>query len=419
MNNTTDFNYFNTLLVQSVGSKVGPIAPTITPSAAYGYENAEQAEGIFAGEVNLPLYARVGNPTNAKLESIVAKMEGGFGAIATSSGMGAISMVCTAFLSTGDELLCIGGFFGGTYSLVNETLARFGVTNSFCNVDDFTHIENALKRGIKMVVFESVGNPSLTLPDVQRIIDLCNQYETLVMIDNTATPLLLRPLEMGADISVHSSTKNMSGHSAALGGIAVFRAVKEEGDKLLNDKYADVHKIVKKMGKKAFIPICKKRAIRDLGMTANAFGSFMTMIGLETLSLRVERINKSVEAVAALLDEKLPEGVSVNHPSLASSPDNARYKSDFAQGCGPLLSIDCGTKERAFTFLNKLNLVIQTANIGDNRTLALHMTSTIYSDFNEEARKFLGVHEGLIRVSIGLEDPKSIAEDFLQAANAL
>ncbi|GIT97445.1 PLP-dependent aspartate aminotransferase family protein [Sulfurovum sp. TSL1] len=419
MNNTTDFDYFNTLLVQSVGSKVGPIAPTITPSAAYGYENAEEAEGIFAAQVNKPLYARVGNPTNAKLEAIVAKMEGGFGAIATSSGMGAISMVCSAFLSAGDELLCIGGFFGGTYSLVNETLARFGVKNTFCTVDDFEHIEATLQRGIKMVLFESVGNPSLTLPDIQRIIDLCNQYETLVMIDNTATPLLVRPLEMGADISVHSSTKNMSGHSAALGGIAVFRAVKEEGDKLMNPKYADVHKIVKKMGEKAFIPICKKRAIRDFGMTANAFGSFMTMIGLETLSLRVERINKSVETVAALLDEKLPEGVSVNHPSLASSPDHERYKSDFAQGCGPLLSIDCGTKERAFTFLNKLKYVIQTANIGDNRTLALHMTSTIYSDFNEETRKFLGVHEGLIRVSIGLEDPKVIAEDFLQAANAL
>ncbi len=419
MNNTTDFDYFNTLLVQSVGSRVGAIAPTITPSAAYGYENAEEAEGIFAAQVNKPLYARVGNPTNAKLEAIVAKMEGGFGAIATSSGMGAISMVCTAFLSAGDELLCIGGFFGGTYSLVNETLARFGITNTFCTVDDFEHIEATLQRGIKMVLFESVGNPSLTLPDIQRIIDLCNKYETLVMIDNTATPLLVRPLEMGADISVHSSTKNMSGHSAALGGIAVFRAVKEEGDKLLNPKYADVHKIVQKMGEKAFIPICKKRAIRDFGMTANAFGSFMTMVGLETLSLRVERINKSVETVAALLDEKLPEGVNVNHPSLPSSPDHARYKSDFAQGCGPLLTIDCGTKERAFTLLNKLNLVIQTANIGDNRTLALHMTSTIYSDFNEETRKFLGVHEGLIRVSIGLEDPKDIAEDFLQAANAL
>jgi len=415
----TDFDYFNTLLVQNIGSRVGPIAPTITPSAAYGYENAEQAEGIFAGEVNLPLYARVGNPTNAKLESIVAKMEGGFGAIATASGMGALSMVTTAFLNTGDEILCIGGFFGGTYSLVNETMKRFGVSNSFCEVDDFDHIETTLKRGVKMVIMESVGNPSLTLPDVQKIIDLCNEHETLLMIDNTATPLLLRPLTMGADIVVHSSTKNMSGHSAALGGIAVFRAVKEEGDKLLNEKYADIHKIVKKMGKKAFIPICKKRAIRDMGMTANAFGSFMTMVGLETLSLRVERVNQSVETISLLLDEKLPKGVSVNHPCLASSPDNARYKSDFAQGCGPLLSIDCGTKERAFAFLNKLNLVILTANIGDNRTLALHMTSTIYSDFNDEARKFLGVHEGLIRVSIGLEDPKAIADDFLQAANAL
>lgn len=422
MNNskhTTDFDYFNTLLVHSVGSKVGPIAPSVIPSAAFGYQDAQEAERIFAAEVNKPLYARVGNPTNAKLEGIVAKMEGGLGAIATSSGMGAISMVCTAFLNAGDEILCIGGFFGGTYSLVNETLARFGVTNTFCEVDDFKHIEGVLKRGIKMVIFESVGNPSLTLPDVQRIIDLCNRYETVVMIDNTATPLLLRPLTMGADVVVHSSTKNMSGHSAALGGVAVFRAVKEEGDKLLNEKYKDLHKIVNKMGKKAFIPICKKRAIRDFGMTANAFGSFMTMVGLETLSLRVERINQNVEAVSAILDEKLPEGVSVNHPSLSSSPDNARYKADFSQGCGPLLTIDCGTKERAFAFLNKLNLVILTANIGDNRTLALHMTSTIYSDFNDDARKFLGVHEGLIRVSIGLEDPKSIAEDFLQAANVL
>lgn len=419
MGNTTDFNFFNTELVHAVGSSVGPIAPTITPSAAYGYVDAQEAEGIFSAQVNKPLYARVGNPTNAKLEGIVAKFEGGIGAIATASGMGAISMVCTAFLNTGDEILCIGGFFGGTYSLVNETLARFGVTNSFCEVDDFAHIEGALQRGIKMVLFESVGNPSLTLPDVQGIIDLCNQYDTVVMIDNTATPLLLRPLTMGADIVVHSSTKNMSGHSAALGGVAVFRAVKEEGEKLLNEKYKDLHKIVKKMGKKAFIPICKKRAIRDFGMTANAFGSFMTMVGVETLALRVERINQNVEEVAALLDENFPQGVCVNHPSLPSSKDHARYKADFSQGCGPLITIDCGTKERAFVFLNALKLVILTANIGDNRTLALHMTSTIYRDFDDEACKFLGVHEGLIRVSIGLEDPKAVAEDFLQAARSL
>ncbi len=415
----TDFEYFHTLLVHEVGNKIGPVAPTITPSAAYGYTDAKEAEGIFASQVNKPLYARVGNPTNAKLESILAKMEGGFGAIATSSGMGAISMVCTAFLSAGDELLCIGGFFGGTYAYVNETLSRFGVRNSFCDVDDFAHIESRLKKGIKMVLMESVGNPSLRLPDIQAIIDLCNRYDTLLLIDNTATPLLLRPLLMGADIVVHSSTKNISGHSASLGGIAVFREVKENGDKLHNPKYTDVHKIVKKMGKKAFIPICKKRAIRDLGMTANAFGSFMTMIGLETLSLRVERINKSVEKIALMLDEKLPKGISVNHPCLHSSPDHTRYKKVFSDGCGPLLTLECGTKKRAFALLDRLQTVIQTANIGDNRTLALHMQSTIYSDFSEEARRFLGVTEGLIRVSIGLEDPIDIAEDFLQAAQGL
>ena len=414
-----DFNYYNTLLVQSVGTKVGPIAPTIVPSAAFGYEDAEQAEGIFAGEINSPLYARVGNPTNAKLESVVAKMEGGVGAIATSSGMGAISMVTTAFLKAGDEVLCIGGFFGGTYTLMNETMKRFGVSNSFCDVDDFSHIEATLERGVKMVIMESVGNPSLRLPDMQKIIDLCNRHETLLVVDNTATPLLLRPLEMGADIVVHSSTKNMSGHSAALGGIAVFRAVKEEGDKLHNEKYADVHKIVKKMGAKAFIPICKKRAIRDMGMTANAFGSFLTLLGLETLSLRVERINRSVAQVVKILDEKLPDSVSVNHPSLPRSEDYARYELDFEHGCGPLLTLDCGNKENAFTLLDRLTLVTQTANIGDNRTLALHMTSTIYSDFDDDARKFLGVHAGLIRVSIGLEDPQTIADDFLQASSEL
>ena len=411
-----DFNYYNTLLVQSVGSKVGPIAPTLVPSAAFGYEDAEHAEGIFAGEVNAPLYARVGNPTNAKLESVVAKMEGGFGAIATSSGMGAISMVTTAFLNAGDEVLCIGGFFGGTYTLITETMKRFGVTNSFCEVDDLKHIESKLKLGVKMVLMESVGNPSLRLPDIKMIADICHVYETILVVDNTATPLLVRPLELGADIVVHSSTKNMSGHSAALGGIAVFRAVKANDEKLLHEKYADVHKIVKKMGVKAFIPICKKRAIRDMGMTANAFGSFLTMLGLETLSLRVERVNNSVEKVAKILEEKLPEGVTVNHPSLLSSQDHKIYRRDFKQGCGPLLTLDCGTKERAFTLLNRLKLAILTANIGDNRTLALHMASTIYSDFDESTRRFLGVTEGFIRVSIGLEDPQTIADDFLQAS---
>jgi O-acetylhomoserine (thiol)-lyase len=414
--NSANFEHYNTLLVQNIGNRVGPIAPTITPSAAFGYESADEAEGIFEGSVAKPLYARVGNPTNAKLESVVAAMEGGVGAIATSSGMGALSMVAMALLSSGDEILCIGGFFGGTYSLVNETLTRFGVQNSFCAVDDLEHIESKLKSGIKLVLMESVGNPSLRLPDIEYIIELCNRYDTVITIDNTSTPLLLQPLKMGADIVVYSSTKSLCGHSAALGGAAIFRAVDKDSDKLLHPKYADLHKFVHKMGAKAFMAILKKRAIRDLGMTANAFGSFMTLTGLETLSLRVERVNQSVAKIAAHLDAKLPQDISVNHPSLPTHPDHERYKQDFTQGCGPILTLECGTKERAFEILNRLKIVIQTANIGDNRSLALHMTSTIFRDFDEEARKFLGVHEGIIRVSVGLEEPALITEDFLQAA---
>jgi O-acetylhomoserine (thiol)-lyase len=397
-----------------VGSKTRAISPVIASSAAFGYENAQEAEGIFMGQVNNPLYARVGNPTTSKLEAIIAKMEGGLGAVATSSGMGALSMVMTAYLKTNDEVLCIGGFFGGTYTLVTETMKRFGVQNSFCETDNFSHIEEKLKSGIHMVMVETVGNPSLELPDLKRIINLCNQYETLLVVDNTVTPLTMRPLEMGADIVIHSTTKAMSGHSSALGGVAIFRAIKEN-DKLLNNKYKELHPIINKMGKKAMVAISKKRAMRDMGMSSNAFGSFLTMLGLETLALRLERVNNSIPIIASILREKLPSHIKVSHPSLSSHRYNERYLSDFNGACGPIMTLECGNKATAFKLLNNLKLVTQTANIGDNRTLALHMASTIYRDFNSEIQKSLGVTDGLIRISIGLEDPKVIAEDFLEA----
>lgn len=413
-----DFDYFNTLLVQNVGSKVRAIAPTITSSAAYGYENAEEAEAIFKGEVANPLYARIGNPTTAKLESIIAKMEGGLASIATSSGMGALAMVMTAYLKADDEVLCIGGFFGGTYTLVNETMKRFGVKNSFCGIDEFDVIEEKLKKGIHLVLLETVGNPSLELPDLPKIIALCKQYNTLIVVDNTVTPLTCRPLELGADIVVHSTTKAMSGHSSALGGAAIFRAVKEN-DKLMDVKYKHLHKIIEKMGKKAMVAIAKKRAMRDIGMSANAHGSFLTMLGLETLALRLERVNNSIPKVVKALDEKLPKTITVSHPSLVSNQYHDRYTNNFDKACGPIFTLDCKNKETAFQLLNNLKLITQTANIGDNRTLALHMASTIYRDFDQETQSYLGITDGLIRVSMGLEDPMTIVEDFLQAIESL
>ena len=172
-------------------------------------------------------------------------------------------------------------------------------------------------------------------------------------------------------------------------------------------------KFIKGAKKMALVPNAKKRALRDFGMSANAQASYQTMLGLETLPLRLTRIIESVEVIAKALSEK---GLDINHPCLESHPHHERYKSDFSNGCGTLLTIDMGSKERAYEFINKTKIATITANIGDSRTLALHMASTIYSDFDAPTRKFLGITDGLIRISIGLENPQDIIDDFLQAA---
>lgn len=410
-----DFDYFDTLLPQIVGSKTGAIAPTIVPSAAYGYESAQEADAIFSGEIQKPFYARMGNPTNAKLESVMSEIDGGVGAIVTSSGMGAISMVLTALLKSKDEVLCIGGFFGGTYALMKETLPRFGIKGDFCDVDDFEYIESKLQNGVAVVMVESVGNPNLKLPDLQKISDLCNNYNTILIVDNTATPLSVQPLKMGADIVVYSSTKNISGHSASLGGVALFNKVEPSG-KLNHEKYSHLQNIVQKLGERAFIGICKKRSMRDFGMSANAFGSFLTLLGIETLSLRMKKVLENIEKISSILDENLPKSV-VRHPSLSKHEHYQRYRSNYLMGCGSLMTLELGDQENAFKFLNATKLITQTANIGDNRTLALHMKSTIYKDFDEDALQILGITDGLVRVSVGLENPSDIANDLIEAFN--
>ncbi len=405
------YEYFNTLLPHLTAQSEGAIAPQITPSAAFGYASAQEAEAIFAGEAPKPVYARMGNPTGGRLEQALAKMEGGAGAVVTASGMSAIAMVLTAFLQSGDRILCVGGFFGGTFAMMKETMPRFGIEADFCDVDAFEEMEKVLESGVKMVFAESVGNPNLRLPDIRRMAILCDRYGALFVVDNTLTPLIVQPLKMGADIVVYSTTKIISGHSAALGGAVLFRALKTENEKLAGEKFASIHPFLKK-GKGAMMMVLKKRSMRDFGMSANAFASFLTMLGLETLALRTQRVNASVEKTARLLFD---EGVKVRHPSLQNHEHNLRYEALFEDGCGPVLTIDCGTKARAFKFLNESKLLIQTANIGDNRTLALHMASTIYRDFTEEERKQMGITPGLIRLSIGLETPLVLAEDMIGA----
>ncbi len=408
------FEEYCTEFVQDIGSKDGAVSPSITNSASFAYATPEIAEGIFDGSVKKPLYSRMGNPTTAKLETIMAKMDRGIGAVATSSGMAATTLATMSLLESGDEIISIGGLFGGTYALFSETLSRFGIKTLFFDVDEFENIRNAINENTKIIFLESVGNPNMRLPDIKKIAQIANDAGVVLMVDNTITPMSISPLELGADIAVYSTTKIICGNSSALGGCVVFRAVNDGEDKFKTPRYKELHKFIKGAGKMALIANAKKRAMRDFGMSANANSSYLTMLGLETLPLRMQRIVSSVTTIA---EELSKNGLNINHPCLEAHPHHERYLNDFQNGCGTLFTLDMGTKEKAYQFLNKTKLATITANIGDSRTLALHMASTIYSDFDEETRKFLGITDGLIRISIGLENPKDIIEDFLAAAN--
>ncbi len=406
------YEKFSTRFVQLLGNKDGAVSPEIVNSAAFAYGTPETAEGIFAGSINKALYSRMGNPTSAQLERVLSAMDNGAGAVATSSGMAATALATLSLLRSGDEMISIGGLFGGTYSFFKETLSRFGVDTHFFDVDALDAIAAAITPRTKIIFLESVGNPNMRLPDIPAIAAMANKAGIVLIVDNTITPISIAPLDLGADIVVYSTTKIASGNSAALGGAVVFRAVQEQ-DKLRQDRYKELHTFIDKVGKTALIANAKKRAMRDFGMSANAQASYLTMLGMETLPLRMERIVKSAQMVALKLYD---EGLHVNHPSLPSHPHHIRYIKYFSGGCGTLMSIDFGTKERAFEFLQRSKLVTITANIGDSRTLALHMASTIYRDFNEEERDFLGITDGLVRISIGLENPEDIIADFLEAA---
>lgn len=390
------------------------ISTPIVSSASFFYKNSQEAEDIFSGNSSQFLYSRMGNPTSAKLEEKLSEMDNGIASIVTSSGMGAITMVITSLCSSGDEIISIGGLFGGSYALMSETLSRFGISTKFFDVDDFENIEKNITSKTKVIFCESVGNPNLRLPDLEVLGKIASKHNVVFIVDNTLTPVIVQPLSYGADIVVYSTTKILCGNSSALGGAAVFKEVKE-GDKFHTERYAFLKPFIDKLKGKALIGCAKKRALRDFGMSANPHSSYQTLLGLETLELRTNRINTSCEIIAKIIKN---EGINVNHPSLESNVDNALYKESFAEGCGSIITIDMGTQEKAYKFLDSSKLITLTANIGDSRTLGLHMASTIYKDFSDSEKKYLGITDGLIRLSIGLEKPQDIIDDFLRCYEA-
>lgn len=398
-----------------MGNFNSAISTPIVNSASFSYENSEEAQNIFCGMSPKPLYSRMGNPTSIKLEQVLASHDKGVAAVATSSGMGAISMVVTSLCSSGDEIISIGGLFGGNYALFSQTLTRFGIKTHFLSMDEIDTIEELINENTKVIFCESVGNPNLRLTPVDTIAKVANENGVALLVDNTTTPYLF-PIKLGADIVLYSTTKVISGNSSALGGAAIFRAIKKGNDKFKTPRYKFLNPFIEKLKTKALIGCAKKRALRDFGMSANAHASYQTLLGLETLELRNEKIKQNCEIIAQTLNSN---GLNVNHPSLESNVDSKLYTTLYKNGTGSILTLDMGTKEKAFQLLDNLENIILTVNIGDSRTLALHMASTIYRDFTKEEQEFLGVSVGLIRFSIGLEDPNLIIDSILNSYKSL
>lgn len=409
------FEHFASLLPKLVGSFDGAISPAITNSASFAYGNSKNAEDIFSGALMKPVYSRMGNPTNAKLESILATIDGGVGAVVTSSGMAALNLAILSICASGDEIIAIGGLFGGTYAMFKDTLSRYGIKTHFFDTDEKEAVEKAINKNTKVIFCESVGNPNMRLPDIKYYGDLSNKHKLCFMVDNTTTPIVIAPIELGADMVIYSTTKIMTGNASTLGGAVVFKEV-VKGDKFHDAKYSFLEKFIEKAGKNALIMNAKKRVMRDFGFSANAFSSYLTMLGLETLAIRSQRISQNIEKFAKTLEGN---GFVVRHPSLKSHEHHELYKNSFPYGCGMMMTVDMGTKEKACKFLDNLKTVFITANLGDCRTLGLHVKSTIYSDFSEEEREMLGITDGLIRLSIGLESVETLVEDFMQAKKSV
>jgi len=258
------------------------ISTPITSSASFSYSSCQEAQDIFDGKVSKPLYSRMGNPTTTILEGKLAHMDNAIACVCTSSGMGAITMSIMSLCSKGDEIIAIGGLFGGTYALFTQTLTRFGIKTTFLSASDVDKIEQNINDNTKLIFCETIGNPNLRLLDIEQVANISNKHGVALMVDNTSTAKILKPLDLGADIAVYSTTKVISGNSSALGGASTFKAIKE-GGKFYSSRYEFMKPFLKKMGAKALFGVNKKRAMRDFGMSANANASYHTILGMETL----------------------------------------------------------------------------------------------------------------------------------------
>ena len=394
-------------------------AVPIYQTTSYVFRNCAHAAARFGLTDAGNIYGRLTNSTQDVLEKRLAALEGGVAALATASGAAAISYTIQALAQAGDHIVAQKTIYGGSYNLLAHTLPQFGVSTTFVNSHDLTEVENAIQDNTKAIYLETLGNPNSDIPDIDAIAAIAQRHGLPLVIDNTfGTPYLVRPIEHGADIVLHSATKFIGGHGTTLGGIIVDSG---KFDWKANGKYAPIanpnpsyHGVsfVDAVGPAAFVTYIRAILLRDTGAAISPFNAFLLLQGVETLSLRLDRHTENTKKVVEFLANH-PKVEHVNHPSLPEHPDHALYEKYFANGGGSIFTFEIkGGQEEAHKFIDSLEIFSLLANVADVKSLVIHPATTTHSQLSAEELLDQGIKPNTIRLSIGTEHIDDIIADL-------
>lgn len=400
-------------------------AVPIYQTTSYVFHDCQHAADRFALKDAGNVYGRLTNSTQAVLEERVAALEGGVAGLAVASGAAAVTYAITNIANAGDHVVASKTIYGGTYNLLAHTLSKFGITTTFVDPDDYEELEAAIKDNTKLVYIETLGNPNSNISDIERSADIAHRHGLPLLIDNTfGTPYLIRPIEHGADIVVHSATKFIGGHGTSLGGVIVDGGTfdwKKNPEKFpgFNKPDASYHGLIFGDIPAPFVTRVRTLLLRDQGAAISPFNAFILLQGLETLSLRVERHVFNTLKVLEYLENQ-PLVKKINHPAEASHPNHDLYERYFPNGAGSIFTFEIdGDQQKAFDFIDHLKIFSLLANVADVKSLVIHPLSTTHSELSVEEAVDQGIYPSTIRLSIGTEHYKDIIADLDQAFEAV
>ncbi|WP_248034260.1 O-acetylhomoserine aminocarboxypropyltransferase/cysteine synthase family protein [Streptococcus sp. oral taxon 431] len=394
-------------------------AVPIYQTTSFVFEDTQEGAELFALQKAGNIYTRITNPTTSAFEERIAALEGGVGALATASGMAALTYTILGLAHAGDHVVAASTIYGGTFNLLKETLPRYGITTTFVDIDNLEEVEAAIKDNTKLVLIETLGNPVINIPDIEKIAEIAHKHQIPLVADNTfATPYLINVFSHGVDIAVHSATKFIGGHGTTIGGVIVdsgkfdwaasgkFPQLVEEDPSYHNISYT------RDVGAAAFIVAARVQLLRDMGAALSPFNSFLLLQGLETLSLRVERHVQNAEKIVDFLVNH-PKVEKVNYPKLPDSPYHALAEKYLPKGVGSIFTFHVkGGEAEARKVIDNLEIFSNLANVADAKSLVVHPATTTHAQLSDSDLEAAGVTKNQIRLSIGLENADDLIEDL-------